>query len=218
METSLKKSCLGSLYLANSDLIQNSWKFMVAEASKLIFELAENTWAVYSTWTINTNTTPYQVQRRIRHKWVVQGTRPDQARGGPLDLHIASCHDLHCIGPLPDRHADLKEMFQHPSISGDTFSSTFGSTYADSQPTPDLLRHPGDQQSGHQIKHVYSDSYQHLMKKLPKEINSPIFCIPNKQGPPQNTGSSLPKTIQDSRGPPPIHQANTGWMAEIGGC
>jgi hypothetical protein len=55
METSLKKSCLGSLYLANSDAIQNSCKFKVAEASERIFELAENTWAVYSTGSINTN-------------------------------------------------------------------------------------------------------------------------------------------------------------------
>jgi hypothetical protein len=55
METSLKKSCLGSLYLANSDAIQNSCKFKIAEASEKIFELAENTWAVYSTGTINTN-------------------------------------------------------------------------------------------------------------------------------------------------------------------
>ncbi len=57
METSLKKSCLGSLYLANSnsDAIQNTCKFKVAEASEQIFELAENTWAVYSTGTINTN-------------------------------------------------------------------------------------------------------------------------------------------------------------------
>jgi hypothetical protein len=55
METSLKKSCLGSLYLANSDAIQNSCKFKIAEASERIFELAENTWAVYSTGTINTN-------------------------------------------------------------------------------------------------------------------------------------------------------------------
>jgi hypothetical protein len=60
-------------------------------------------------------------------------------------------------------------MFQHPLISGDTHSGTSGSTYADPQPTPDSLRHPGDQQSGHQIKCVYSDSYQHLMKKLPEE-------------------------------------------------
>jgi hypothetical protein len=55
METNLKKSCLGSLYLANSDVIQNTCKFKVAEASERIFELAENTWAVYSTGTINTN-------------------------------------------------------------------------------------------------------------------------------------------------------------------
>ncbi len=51
METSLKKSCIGSLYLTNSDAIQNSCKFKIAEASKRIFELAENT----SMGTINTN-------------------------------------------------------------------------------------------------------------------------------------------------------------------
>jgi hypothetical protein len=55
METSLKKSCLGSLYLVNAEAIQNMCKFRVAEASEQIFELAENTWAVYSTGTINTN-------------------------------------------------------------------------------------------------------------------------------------------------------------------
>jgi hypothetical protein len=55
METSLKKSCLGSLYLANAEGIQNTCKFKVAEASERIFELAENNWAVYSTGTINTN-------------------------------------------------------------------------------------------------------------------------------------------------------------------
>jgi len=55
METSLKKSCLGSLYLANSDAIQKICKFKVAEASERIFELAENTWVVYSMGTINTN-------------------------------------------------------------------------------------------------------------------------------------------------------------------
>jgi len=71
----------------------------------------------------------------------------------------------HCTDP----HADLEEVFQHPSISGDTFSGTFGSPNADSQPTPDSSPHPGDQKSGQQIKRVYSNSYQHLMKKLPKE-------------------------------------------------
>jgi hypothetical protein len=60
-------------------------------------------------------------------------------------------------------------MFQHSLISGDTHSGTIGPTYADSQPTTDSSRHPGDQQSGHQIKCVYSNSHQHLMKKLPEE-------------------------------------------------
>jgi hypothetical protein len=55
MEISLKKSCLGSLYLANVKAIQTTCKFKVAEASEWIFELAENTWAVYPTGTINTN-------------------------------------------------------------------------------------------------------------------------------------------------------------------
>jgi hypothetical protein len=55
METSLKKSCLGSLNLANTEAIQTTCKFKVVEASEQIFELAENTWVVYSTGTINTN-------------------------------------------------------------------------------------------------------------------------------------------------------------------
>jgi hypothetical protein len=55
METSLKMSCLGSLYLANAEAIQNTCNFKVAAASERIFEFAENTWAVYSTGTINTN-------------------------------------------------------------------------------------------------------------------------------------------------------------------
>jgi hypothetical protein len=55
METSLKRSCLGALYVANSHLIQNNCHFKIAEARKKIFELSENTWAVYSVGTISTN-------------------------------------------------------------------------------------------------------------------------------------------------------------------
>ena len=54
-ETSLKKSCLASPYLANAEAIQITCKFKVAEASDQILELAENTCAVYSTGTINMN-------------------------------------------------------------------------------------------------------------------------------------------------------------------
>jgi hypothetical protein len=86
-----------------------------------------------------------------------------------LDFHLTRCHDRHCFGPLPDRHADLEEMFQLTPIYGGTSSGTIGSTHADSQPTPDSPRYTGDQQSGHQIKHVHSHSHQHLVKKLPKK-------------------------------------------------
>jgi hypothetical protein len=41
--------------LSNAEAIQNTCKFMVAEASERIFKLEENTWAVYYTETINTN-------------------------------------------------------------------------------------------------------------------------------------------------------------------
>jgi hypothetical protein len=41
--------------LANTETIQTTCKFKVAEASEKIFELAEITWAVYFTGTINTN-------------------------------------------------------------------------------------------------------------------------------------------------------------------
>jgi hypothetical protein len=69
----------------------------------------------------------------------------DQIKPLPLDLHLARRHDRYCLGPLPDRHADLEEMFQHPSISGDTSSSTIGSAYANSQSTPDSPCYTGDQ-------------------------------------------------------------------------
>jgi hypothetical protein len=39
--------------LSNAEAIQNTCKFMVAEASEWIFKLEENTWAVYYTETIN---------------------------------------------------------------------------------------------------------------------------------------------------------------------
>jgi hypothetical protein len=53
METSLKRSCRGALYLTNTEAIQTTCMFKVAEAWEKIFELADNTWAVYST--IDTN-------------------------------------------------------------------------------------------------------------------------------------------------------------------
>ncbi len=55
METNLKRSCLGALYMANSHSIQNHCRFKIAEAREKIFELSENTWAVYSIGTISTN-------------------------------------------------------------------------------------------------------------------------------------------------------------------
>jgi hypothetical protein len=55
METNLKRSCLGALYMANSNLIQNHYRFNIAEAREKIFELSENTWAGYSISTISTN-------------------------------------------------------------------------------------------------------------------------------------------------------------------
>jgi hypothetical protein len=55
METKLKRSCLGALYMANSNSIQNHCRFKIAEAREKIFELSENTWAVYSIGTISTN-------------------------------------------------------------------------------------------------------------------------------------------------------------------
>jgi hypothetical protein len=55
METSLKRSCLGARYMANSNLIQNHCQFKIAKAREKIFKLSENTWAVYSVGTISTN-------------------------------------------------------------------------------------------------------------------------------------------------------------------
>jgi len=41
--------------MANSNSIQNNCRFKIAEAREKIFELSENTWAVYSIGTISTN-------------------------------------------------------------------------------------------------------------------------------------------------------------------
>jgi hypothetical protein len=50
-----KKSCLGSLYPANAEAIKMTCKFKVTDAREKFFELAENTWAIYSTGKIDTN-------------------------------------------------------------------------------------------------------------------------------------------------------------------
>jgi hypothetical protein len=55
METNLKRSYLGALYVANSNSIQNHCRFKIAEAREKICELSENTWAVYLIGTISTN-------------------------------------------------------------------------------------------------------------------------------------------------------------------
>jgi len=41
--------------MANSNSIQNHCRFKIPEAREKIFELSENTWAVYSVGTIRTN-------------------------------------------------------------------------------------------------------------------------------------------------------------------
>jgi hypothetical protein len=43
-ETSLKRSCLGALYLANAKMNLTASNFKLIEAREKIFELAENTW------------------------------------------------------------------------------------------------------------------------------------------------------------------------------
>jgi hypothetical protein len=55
METSLKRSCLGALYMANSESIQTHCHFKITKAREKFFELSENTRAVYSVGTITTN-------------------------------------------------------------------------------------------------------------------------------------------------------------------
>ncbi len=58
--------------MANSHSIQNHCRFKIAEAREKIFELSENTWAVYSIGKISTNqvcpaandVTPMQIQSR----------------------------------------------------------------------------------------------------------------------------------------------------------
>jgi hypothetical protein len=74
MEKSLKKSCLGSLYLANAEAIQITCKFMVAEASERIFKLEEITFAVYYTGT-TTRIRYARPRTRSRHARSTQETQ-----------------------------------------------------------------------------------------------------------------------------------------------
>jgi len=68
MEARLKRSCLGALYMANSESIQNHCLFKIADARVKIFELSENTWAVYSVGTISTPTNRKPLRLRSR-RW-----------------------------------------------------------------------------------------------------------------------------------------------------
>jgi hypothetical protein len=52
-----------------------------------------------------------------------------------MNLHLASRHDWNCLGHLLDRYVDLEEMLQQTQFYGGTASGTFGSPYADSEPT-----------------------------------------------------------------------------------
>jgi hypothetical protein len=55
METSLKRSYIRALYLANPDAIQSNCWFRIAEATEKMFKLLENTWTMYSMGSINMN-------------------------------------------------------------------------------------------------------------------------------------------------------------------
>jgi hypothetical protein len=55
MEKNLKRSCLGALYMANSNSILNHCRFKIAEGREKIFELSDNTSAVYLVGTISNN-------------------------------------------------------------------------------------------------------------------------------------------------------------------
>jgi hypothetical protein len=122
METSLKKSCLGSLYLANSDAIQNSSKFKVAEASERIFELAENTWAVYSTDTINTNEV-CQARNTIQTRQINSGDTITVDPGCYIQTmdHVISADESETIEiqkKTMDWSGELAELFRRANTEG----------------------------------------------------------------------------------------------------
>ncbi len=52
-----------------------------------------------------------------------------------MDLHLTSSHDRDCLGHLLDWYVDLEEMLQQAQLYKVTDSSTFGSPYADSEPS-----------------------------------------------------------------------------------
>jgi hypothetical protein len=79
METSLKRSYLGALYLANPDAIQSNCWFRIAEATEKMFKLLENTWTMYSMGSINMN----EVCPTMNNIMVMQIQSGDMVRVSP---------------------------------------------------------------------------------------------------------------------------------------
>ena len=55
LQTDLKNSCLGALYLGSGEHVKNNCNFLITKAKEQIYEIGKNEWAVYSTGTISTN-------------------------------------------------------------------------------------------------------------------------------------------------------------------
>jgi hypothetical protein len=122
METILQITCLGSLYVANAGAIQKTWKFKVAEASEKIFELAENTWAVYLTGTINTNQV-CQVKNTIQARQIKSGDTVSIDPGCYIRTmdHVISADESETVEiqkKIMDRTGELTELFSRANAEG----------------------------------------------------------------------------------------------------
>ena len=74
IETSLKRSCLGVLYLANAEAIQTTCKFKVAEAQEKIFRASREHMGRVLSW-------------NHWHQSIVLDQELDQTKAGQIQLH-----------------------------------------------------------------------------------------------------------------------------------
>jgi hypothetical protein len=111
--------------LANPEAIQNTCKFKVAEASEWIFELAENTWEVYSTGTINTNQV-CQAKNMIQTHQINSGDMVTVGPGSYIRTmdHVISADESETIEiqkKTMDWTGELAELFGRANTTSELF-------------------------------------------------------------------------------------------------
>ena len=165
--------------MANSEAIQNSCKFKIAEASEKIFELAENTWAVYSIGTINTNQV-CQARNSIQTRQINSGDTVTIEPGCYIRTmdHVISADESETIeiqrktmdwaGEIADLFGRANTESIHKAIQG--LRTKYNGEFDASELFKELDQiKPAEAHWTFTSPAAMIDSHQHLVKKLPEE-------------------------------------------------